>query len=69
MCTSRPHKVADTFTLGGLEITPLPVPHGTVSTYGYLFCRGGRKLLAYISDVAWKFRNRCGSKVENTWRS
>jgi phosphoribosyl 1,2-cyclic phosphate phosphodiesterase len=44
------HRVADTFALGGLEITPLPVPHGTISTYGYLFCRGGRKLLAYISD-------------------
>jgi phosphoribosyl 1,2-cyclic phosphate phosphodiesterase len=45
-----PHPVTDTFELGGLEITPLPVPHGAISTYGYLFCRGGRKLFAYISD-------------------
>jgi phosphoribosyl 1,2-cyclic phosphate phosphodiesterase len=45
-----PHVVAERFELGGLEITPLPVPHGAISTYGYLFGRGGRKLLAYISD-------------------
>jgi phosphoribosyl 1,2-cyclic phosphate phosphodiesterase len=45
-----PHIVRGPFTLGGLEITPLPVPHGRVSTYGYLFSGGGRKLLAYISD-------------------
>jgi len=47
-----PHVVSGTFTLGGLEITPLPVPHGALSTNGYLFERGGRKLLAYISDCA-----------------
>jgi phosphoribosyl 1,2-cyclic phosphate phosphodiesterase len=37
--------------LEGTEITPLPVLHARVSTVGYLFSRGGRKLLAYISDV------------------
>jgi phosphoribosyl 1,2-cyclic phosphate phosphodiesterase len=47
-----PHVVAETFALGGLEITPLPVPHGAVSTLGFLFARGGRKLLAYLSDCA-----------------
>jgi phosphoribosyl 1,2-cyclic phosphate phosphodiesterase len=45
-----PHVVAGPFELGGLTITPLPVPHGAVSTNGYLFARGGRKLLAYLSD-------------------
>jgi phosphoribosyl 1,2-cyclic phosphate phosphodiesterase len=45
-----PHMVDAPFELGGLTITPLPVPHGRVSTYGYLFSRGGRKLLAYLSD-------------------
>jgi phosphoribosyl 1,2-cyclic phosphate phosphodiesterase len=45
-----PHVVTEPFELGGLEITPLPVPHGAISTYGFLFRRGGRKLLAYISD-------------------
>ena len=47
-----PHVVAQTFALGGLEITPLPVPHGALSTLGFLFARGGRKLLAYLSDCA-----------------
>jgi len=45
-----PHVVTGPFELGGLTITPLPVPHGSVSTNGYLFARGGRKLLAYLSD-------------------
>jgi len=48
----QPQVIAEPFALGGLEITPLPVPHGVVSTHGYLFSRGGRKLLAYLSDCA-----------------
>jgi phosphoribosyl 1,2-cyclic phosphate phosphodiesterase len=47
-----PHVVESTFELGGLEVTPLPVPHGAVSTSGFLFARSGRKLLAYLSDCA-----------------
>jgi phosphoribosyl 1,2-cyclic phosphate phosphodiesterase len=47
-----PHPVAGPFALGGLEITPLPVPHGAISTSGYLFARHGRKFLAYLSDCA-----------------
>ena len=47
-----PHVVTEPFELGGIEITPLPVPHGAVSTLGFLFSRGGRKLLAYLSDCA-----------------
>ncbi len=47
-----PHVISDTFELGGLEITPLPVPHGSLSTNGYLFSHRGRKLLAYLSDCA-----------------
>jgi len=47
-----PHVVTGVFELGGMEITPLPVPHGAVSTLGFLFSRGGRKLLAYLSDCA-----------------
>jgi phosphoribosyl 1,2-cyclic phosphate phosphodiesterase len=45
-----PHVVSDTFTLGELQITPLPVPHGAMATNGYLFSHGGRKMLAYLSD-------------------
>jgi phosphoribosyl 1,2-cyclic phosphate phosphodiesterase len=48
----NPHVVTSTFSLGGLEITPLPVPHGAILTNGYLFEREGRKWLAYLSDCA-----------------
>jgi phosphoribosyl 1,2-cyclic phosphate phosphodiesterase len=47
-----PHVVSNAFELGGIEITPLPVPHGAVSTLGFLFSHRGRKLLAYLSDCA-----------------
>jgi phosphoribosyl 1,2-cyclic phosphate phosphodiesterase len=47
-----PHVVTGPFELGGIEITPLPVPHGAVSTLGFLFSRGERKLLVYLSDCA-----------------
>ncbi len=42
--------VEGAFRLGETEIVPLPVPHGRMTTYGYLFIRGGRRLLAYIND-------------------
>ena len=38
------------FLLGGTELTPLPVPHGRSTVFGYLLQRGGEKLVAYLSD-------------------
>ena len=48
----EPHIVDGVFDLGGTEITPLPVPHGQYIVNGYLFSRGGRKLVAYLSDCS-----------------
>ena len=47
-----PHVITGPFELGGIEITPLPVPHGAASTLGFLFSHAGRRLLAYLSDCA-----------------
>ncbi len=44
------HVVDSPFSLGDLLITPLPLPHGKGETYGYLFLRNGKKILAYVND-------------------
>lgn len=46
----EPHVVEGPFTLGDLEIRPLPLPHGSTTSYGYLFTQKGRKQLAYLTD-------------------
>lgn len=45
-----PRVVDGPFSYGELIITPLPVDHGSVVTFGYLFEANGKKL-AYIPDV------------------
>ena len=45
-----PNIVAEPFQLGDTVLTPLPVPHGRTTVFGYLFTRGGEKIAAYISD-------------------
>ena len=47
-----PHVIEGPFELGGTTITPLPVPHGKATVNGYLFSRGGVKLVAYLSDCS-----------------
>jgi len=47
-----PHIITGPFQLGETTITPLPVPHGKSTVNGYLFSRGGKKLVAYLSDCS-----------------
>jgi len=48
----EPHVIDGPFELGATLITPLPVPHGNFIVNGYLFSRGQRKLVAYLSDCS-----------------
>jgi phosphoribosyl 1,2-cyclic phosphate phosphodiesterase len=47
-----PHIVEGPFQLGETTLTPLRVPHGKSTVNGYLFSRGGRKRVAYLSDCS-----------------
>ncbi len=46
----QPHVLDGPFRLGDLDIVPLDLPHGRITSTGYLFCQLGRKRLAYLSD-------------------
>ncbi len=46
----EPRLVEGPFTLGDLDIVPLLLPHGSMTTTGYLFSQNGKKRLAYLSD-------------------
>ena len=48
----EPHVIDGPFQLGLTIVTPLPVPHGDSIVNGYLFSRGGEKLVAYLSDCS-----------------
>ena len=45
-----PHVIEGKFCLGETEIVPVALPHGRATTTGLVLWRGGRKLLAYMTD-------------------
>jgi len=44
------HVIEGKFCLGETEIVPVALPHGRATTTGLVLWRGGRKLLAYMTD-------------------
>ena len=44
------HVVSGPFNVGDLAITPLPLPHGRMTTLGFLFEQDRVKRLAYLTD-------------------
>ena len=42
--------ITGAFEIGDLHITPLDLPHGSMTTTGFLFTQNGVKRLAYLSD-------------------
>lgn len=42
--------ITGAFEIGDLHITPFDLPHGSMTTTGFLFAQNGKKRLAYLSD-------------------
>jgi phosphoribosyl 1,2-cyclic phosphate phosphodiesterase len=47
-----PEVIDGPFRLGETDVIPVNLPHGKFTSTGYIFLRGGRKLLAYFTDCA-----------------
>ena len=47
-----PQPINGPFSLGGLRVVPVELPHGRMTTNGFVFEKNGRRLLAYYTDCA-----------------
>jgi phosphoribosyl 1,2-cyclic phosphate phosphodiesterase len=47
-----PEVITAPFQLGDTTVVPVDLPHGKITTTGFVFHRGGRKLLAYYTDCS-----------------
>ena len=47
-----PRPIHGAFELGATRIVPVDLPHGKISTTGFILYRGGKKLVAYFTDCA-----------------
>jgi phosphoribosyl 1,2-cyclic phosphate phosphodiesterase len=47
-----PQVITGPFQLGDTLIVPVELPHGKITTTGYVFHREGKKLLAYFTDCS-----------------
>jgi phosphoribosyl 1,2-cyclic phosphate phosphodiesterase len=45
-----PRLIKGPFVIGDLEVTPLSLPHGKMTTCGFFFVQKGKKRLAYLND-------------------
>ena len=46
----EPRLIDGPFEIGDLRVTPYALPHGKITSTGYLFSQHGRNRLAYLSD-------------------
>ncbi len=45
-----PRPIRGPFDIGDLHVVPFPLPHGRMTTLGFLFIQNGHRRLAYMSD-------------------